>query len=262
MHTCIRCAILADNAGDRDGNTENDKVVDFLYYSKHLGITLPSFDQKRCTIQVGTASNQIIDLSRLARRDGKPRFRAKFNISAWNMEDLELPPIEMNYAFNPCVPYTFEVDHNEEPLGPKNLCKDVTLCKYIHDTLGWHLYPLSPQVDQGSPTSEGVSPTTPTSSSRSRLEAVFVRSLGRDSSETLTLSAADPDTDTAPPVALVYSSRLVQTSPAVNTTIHLVCNENLTETSDAIFRILSDNYRVVNAELHHMCCCLGMCVEP
>ncbi|RUS88691.1 hypothetical protein EGW08_003506, partial [Elysia chlorotica] len=51
--------------------------------------------------------------------------------------------------------------------------------------------------------------------------------------------------------------------PAVNTTIHLVCNKNLTETKNAIFRIVKDvHHTIVSAELHHMCCCPGMCYKP
>ncbi|KAK3714353.1 hypothetical protein RRG08_017192 [Elysia crispata] len=126
MHTCIRCAILAGDAEIRNENIEGDKSVEYFYYSKHLGLTLPSFDQKLCRIQVGATDDQIIDLSPLARRDGKPRFKAKFNVTPVVVEDLKLPSIEMNYAFNPCVPYTFEADKTEEPLGSKNLCKDVT----------------------------------------------------------------------------------------------------------------------------------------
>ncbi|RUS88690.1 hypothetical protein EGW08_003505, partial [Elysia chlorotica] len=126
MHTCIRCAILADDVNTLNENGRDGKQLEFSFFSKHLGLKLPSFDQELCRIQVGVTDDQIIDLSPLARRDGKPRFKAKFNVTEVIVDDLKLPPTEMSYAFNPCVPYTFEADNNEAALGSKNYCKDVT----------------------------------------------------------------------------------------------------------------------------------------
>ena len=70
MHTCIRCAIPAENP---DNPNKKDDTVEFYYFSKSLGLTLPVFDQKKCIIQVGPAENQLIDLSSLALHDGEPR---------------------------------------------------------------------------------------------------------------------------------------------------------------------------------------------
>ncbi|GFO13981.1 endonuclease-reverse transcriptase [Plakobranchus ocellatus] len=63
-------------------------------------------------------------------------------------------------------------------------------------------------------------------------------------------------------VALYYSERY-SSQLAVNTTIRLVCNGNLTQPEDAVFTILSDvNHFTVTAELHHECCCPGVCISP
>ncbi|GFO13983.1 hypothetical protein PoB_004048800 [Plakobranchus ocellatus] len=107
MH--IICAI---QAGDPNQMPTAVSVPPETFYRENgVKIKLPYFDQETCTVRVGTVEDQVIDLSRLARRDGKPMFEAEHNISE-KVQGMKFDPVQMNYSFNPCVPFTFQpTDH-------------------------------------------------------------------------------------------------------------------------------------------------------
>jgi len=130
-----------------------------------------------------------------------------------------------NYTFNPCQPYNEPYNphqNSENRFGDS--CTVINVCKFNQEGKRFYHYQYGVQ-NSGSPVFEGT---------------------------------LDKDTG-IPAISITYSG--FNSMWSKKTRIHLKCDMHIHDPDDGLFVILYDNSdeNGIEAELHHMCCCPGVC---